>query len=50
MRVDVADGSLADIGARLDYVRFTPKSGHWDSAVNVRFVPKADIQWNFSAI
>ena len=24
-------------------VRFTPKSGHWNSVWNVRFVPKADI-------
>src|SRR6516162_7668149 len=30
---DVCFGSEADIGPLLSDVRFTPKSGHWDSAV-----------------
>ena len=32
--------SKADIGTYPHHVRFTPKSGHWDPAANVRFVPK----------
>src|SRR6516165_8188105 len=40
---DVRFGSKADITADRLNVRFTPKSGHWNSVVDVRFVPKADI-------
>jgi len=38
---DVCFGSKADMAAFPINVRFTPKSGHWNSIV---FVPKADIQ------
>jgi hypothetical protein len=31
-KADVSFGSKADIKARPFDVRFTPKSGHWDSA------------------
>ena len=41
--VNVRFGSKADIGAGPRDVRFTPKSRHWNSVVDVRFVPKADI-------
>ena len=41
VRCHVRFGSLADIEALSLDVRFTPKSGHWNS---IMFVPKADIQ------
>jgi hypothetical protein len=40
---NVRFGSKADIRVRPRHVRFTPKSGHWLSALDVRFVPKADM-------
>jgi hypothetical protein len=40
---DVYFGSEADIVESADNVCFTPKSGHQLSALDVRFVPKADI-------
>ena len=38
---DVRFGSKADIGARPINVRFTPESGHWDSAVECPFCAKS---------
>ena len=36
-------GSLADLGARIRDVRFTPKSGHVTAGINVCLVPEADV-------
>ena len=39
--IDVRFGSKADIGARLRDVRFTPKSGHWNSVVECPLCAKS---------
>jgi len=41
--VYVRFGSKADFAPCLDFVRFTPKSGHGSTNGNVRFVPKAAV-------
>ena len=41
--VDVRFGSKADIALGRACVRFTPKSGHAERQLDVRFVPKAEV-------
>jgi len=38
---NVCFGSKADIAARLDDVRFTPKSGHWNSVAKCPLCAKS---------